>query len=287
MLLIAGIIPDVDLPLLDCRVERNGQLLNVQRHDISAGQGTAAMVSAALSLTEYFQIDPPRAILAGDIGRGEGSRRIYEYLIENVVELSPAVLALHYWMPNLELMHQLYEKLKMVNPKPVLIADAASMYAAKAAGLAAGFDVFTPDLSEVAFLADPEAIHPAYIDKHLFQSCDSSTVPDIIQMAYKNNGAARYLLVKGKSDFIADENGVLAVIDEPDVPELECIGGTGDTITGMCAALIAKGLDIKQALVLSAKANRLAGKDGSITPASRIEEIIARFPKVFENYMDI
>jgi NAD(P)H-hydrate repair Nnr-like enzyme with NAD(P)H-hydrate dehydratase domain len=168
-----------------------------------------------------------------------------------------------------------------------LIADAASMYAAKAAGLAGGFDVFTPDLSEIAFLADPEATHPAYIDKHLFESCDTATVPDMIEMAYKNKGAARYLLVKGKNDFIADNNGVLAVVDGPDVPELECIGGTGDTITGMCAALIAKGLDIKQALLLSAKANRLAGMADAITPASRIEEIIDRFPEVFKNYLDI
>lgn len=287
MLLIAGIIPRADLPLLDGLVERKGEFLNVQFHDIPTGQGTAAMISAALALTEYLQIDPPRVILAGDTGRGEGSCRIYEYLIEKVTELSPAVLALHYWMPNLELMHQLYERLKLVDPAPVLIADAASMYAAKAAGLAAGFDVFTPDLSEIAFLADPEAIHPAYIDKHLFQSCETSTIPRIIEMAYKNNGAARYLLVKGKTDFIADKNGILAVVDRPDVPELECIGGTGDTITGMCAALIAKGLDIKQALTLSARANRLAGTAGSITPASRIEELIACLPEVFNHQLDI
>ncbi|MDD3270004.1 MAG: NAD(P)H-hydrate dehydratase [Syntrophomonadaceae bacterium] len=287
MLLIAGIIPRADLPLLEGRVERKGQFLNVQLHEIPSGQGTAAMISAALALTEYLEIDPPRVILAGDTGRGEGSRKIYEYLVDKVAELSPSVLALHYWMPNLELMHQLYEKLQLLDPAPVLIADAASMYAAKAAGLAAGFDVFTPDLSEIAFLADPEAVHPAYIDKHLFQSCDRSTVPDIINMAYKNNGAARYLLVKGKSDFIADKNGVLAVVDEPDVPELECIGGTGDTITGMCAALIAKGLDIKQALILSARANRLAGMVATATPASRIEEVIARIPEVFQNHLDI
>jgi hypothetical protein len=55
----------------------------------------------------------------------------------------------------------------------------------------------------------------------------------------------------------------------------------------MCAALIAKGLDIKQALLLSAKANRLAGMADAITPASRIEEIIDRFPEVFKNYLDI
>ncbi len=287
MLLIAGIIPHGDVPLITGKVEKNGHFLSIQHYDIPTAQGTAAMISAALALTEYLQIEPPRVVLAGDTGRGEGSRRVYEYLIDNVMELSPDVLALHYWMPDLELMHQLYEKVQMLNPRPVLIADAASMYAAKAAGLAAGFDVFTPDLSEIAFLADPEAIHPAYIDKHLFQSCNSSTVPALIEKAYRSHGASKYLLVKGKSDFIADENGVMAVIDEPDVPELECIGGTGDTITGMCAGLISKGLDTKQALLLSARANRLAGMVDTTTPATSIEEIITRFPEVFKNHLDI
>jgi hypothetical protein len=115
MLLIAGIIPHAELPLIDGWAKKDGQFLNVQHHKIPTGQGTAAMISAALSLTEYLQIEPPRVILAGDIGRGEGSRRIYEYLIENVAEIGPAVLALHYWMPNLELMHQLYDQLQHVS----------------------------------------------------------------------------------------------------------------------------------------------------------------------------
>lgn len=282
MLLIAGIIPHAEIPLITGTVQRNDSHLRVGLHNIPTAQGTAAMANAALSLTEHLRIDPPFAVLAGDTGKGDGSIRVYEYLIDKVKELSPRVMVLHYWMPHLDLMHELYNQIKRLNPRPILIADAASMYAAKAAGLAPGFDVFTPDLSEMAFLADPEAIHPAYINKHLFESCDSNSIPDLIEKAYQNNGAARYLLVKGKSDFIADETGVFTVVDEPDVPELECIGGTGDTITGMCAALICKGLDIKAALLLSTRANRLAGRTCQATPASRIEEIIACFPEVFE-----
>lgn len=287
MLLIAGIIPDAALPTVYGKVERKGGLLNINDREIHTGQGTAAMISAALSLTKYLGTDPPRAVLAGDTGRGEGSQKVYEYLIEKLAELKPAVLALHYWMPNLELMHKLYKEVDKLKTRPVLIADAASMYAAKATGLAGGFDVFTPDLSEIAFLADPDAVHPAYIDKHLFESCDETSIPEYIEMAYKSGGASRYLLVKGKTDYIADKSGILAVVDEPDVPVLECIGGTGDTITGMCAALIYKGIDIKQALVLSARANRLAGKAKSINPASRIDEIIDRFPEVFAKHLEI
>ncbi len=287
MLLIAGIVPFAEVPLIMGSVERNGQFLSLAGHNIPCGQGTAALISAALAMTEYLQADPPRAVLAGDTGRGGGSFKVYEYLIEKLAELAPQVLVLHYWMPNLELMQQLYEAVKATNPAPVLIADAASMYAAKAVGLAAEFDVFTPDLSELAFLADAEAIHPAYIDKHLFQSADSTNMPDLIDMAYRNGGASKYLLVKGKKDYIVDRNRIIAVIDEPDVPELECIGGTGDTITGMCAALISTGMDIKQALILSARANRLAGMIESISPATRIGEITNRFPEVFKHHLHI
>ncbi|KUG02477.1 hypothetical protein ASZ90_020109 [hydrocarbon metagenome] len=287
MLLIAGIIPQADAPLIYGTAARQGSLLSIEGNDIPYGQGTAAMISAALAMTEYLQIDPPRVIIAGDIGRGNGSRLIYQYLIENLAEIKPGVLALHYWMPDLELMRDLYEQVQLLDPRPILIADAASMYAAKAVGLAPGFDVFTPDLSEIAFLADAEAIHPAYIDKHLFESCDVSSVPELITEAYRNQGAAKFLLVKGKSDHIADKNGIRSSIHGPDVPELECIGGTGDTITGMCAALIHSGLDIEFALELSAQANRLAGALKPTTPATRIEEIIARLPEVFRAKLNV
>ncbi len=286
MLLIAGIIPRADTPLIYGTAARQGSLLSIDGYDIPSGQGTAAMISAALAMTEYLQIDPPRVVIAGDIGRGNGSRLIYQYLIEHLAEISPRVLALHYWMPDLELMQELYEQVQLLNPRPMLIADAASMYAAKAVGLASGFDVFTPDLSEIAFLADAEAIHPAYIDKHLFESCDVNSIPELIAAAYRNQGAARFLLVKGESDFIADKNGILASIDGPDIPELECIGGTGDTITGMCAALIFSGMDIENALKLSAQTNREAGAINHTTPATRIEEIIARLPEVFRSKLN-
>ena len=44
------------------------------------------------------------------------------------------------------------------------------------------------------------------------------------------------MLVKGAIDYIINNAGVVATITEPDVPELEAIGGTGETITGLVAA---------------------------------------------------
>ena len=44
--------------------------------------------------------------------------------------------------------------------RPVLIADAGFMYAAKMSGQSSKYDLFTPDVGELAFLADEEAPHP-------------------------------------------------------------------------------------------------------------------------------
>jgi NAD(P)H-hydrate repair Nnr-like enzyme with NAD(P)H-hydrate dehydratase domain len=95
-------------------------------------------------------------------------------------------------------------------------------------------------------------------------------------------GKIKAKLIRG-ADYIADKNGILSSIDGPDIPELECIGGTGDTITGMVAALIYKGLNIPDALKISAQANRLAGAIETTTPATRINEIIDRLPQVFKS----
>jgi hypothetical protein len=255
--------------------------LKVDNHDIPSAQGTSAMLSSALAVTEYLGIDSPHALLAGDIGSGEGSKEIIKYLIENIKELSPKILVLHYWMPYLILMKKFYAVIEEMEKKPILIADAASMYTAKAVGLAEKFDIFTPDASELAFLADPDAIHPAYISKHLFDS-DISKVPDLIEKAYKNNGAAKMLLVKGAADYVAVDGEIIETISEPDVPILECIGGTGDTITGMVSAFTYAELEPHQAAVISAKANRAAGKITNVNPGTKVDEIIGNFKKVFK-----
>ena len=58
------------------------------------------------------------------------------------------------------------------------------------------------------------------------------------------DNAAKYLLVKGKVDYVAAREGILATVTEPDLEVLEPIGGTGDTITGIAAALIEAGPSI-------------------------------------------
>ena len=101
---------------------------------------------------------------------GKGSRLLYDYLIKNLPTISPDILLLHYILPVMGLMKKVCAAAAKCKKKPVMIADASSMYAAKAAGLAPFFDIFTPDLCEMAFLADADAVHPAYVSRHLFSA---------------------------------------------------------------------------------------------------------------------
>ena len=283
-LLIVGTVPVVDLPLACGEVHREGQMLKIGETTLAGGQGTGAMLGAALAVTEYLKLDPPWAVVAGDIGGGAGSRAVYEYLIENIAALAPEILALHYCLPDMMLMGSLCRQVVGLAARPMLLADAGAMYAAKAAGLAGDFDVFTPDLSELAFLADKAATHPAYISRHLFTT-EAARIPELAIAAYRDRNAARLLLVKGATDYIFRDGDLMARVAAPDVPALEAIGGTGDTITGLTAGFIAAGLEPHQAALFAARTNRTAGELAAVTPASRVPELIAGFPEVFRAHL--
>lgn len=283
MLLVAGTVPIKDMPLTFGEVSADGDSLIVDGQRIACTQGTGAMVSAALAVTEYLKLEAPQALLAGDIGQGKGSREIYEYLIDNVARLAPEVLALHYWLPDMPQTRRLCAAIEKCSKKPLLIADAASMYSAKAAGIASFFDVFTPDSAEMAFLADPDATHPAYVRFMTYN--DMERMPELIKSAYANKNAAKLMLVKGAIDYIVRDGEILETVSEPDVPMMEPIGGTGDTITGMVAAFIYAGLEPHEAAVIAARANRMAGSFAGVTPATRVGEVVAHFPEVFQEYL--
>jgi len=284
MMLIAGTVPIKDMPLTRGEVATDGEVLIIGGQRIPRTQGTGAMISAALATTTYLGLDAPNALIIGDIGEGKGSRELYEYLTASVAKLAPQVLALHYWLPDMSQMRQLCNAVERCARRPVMIADASSMYAAKAAGVAGSFDIFTPDGSELAFLADPDATHPAYIARHLFEA-DTSQAAELARISYENHGAARLLLVKGATDYIIEDASVLATVTEPDIPALEAIGGTGDTITGLVSALMYAGLEPHEAAIIAARANRTAGKYARATPATKVKDIINQFPVVFKEHL--
>lgn len=284
MLLIAGAVPVSELPLTAGKAKSEGETLVVDGRRIPCIQGTGAMIGAALATTGYLKLEAPEVVVAGDIGQGKGSREIYEYLIQKVAELSPEVLALHYCLPDMALTRRLCESVKGCARKPVMIADAASMYAAKAVGLASEFDIFTPDATEMAFLADAEATHPAYIARHLFDT-DIAQTPRLLAAAYEHRSAARLLLVKGATDYVVRAGEIVATVADPDVPALEAIGGTGDTITGLVAALAYAGLEEHETAIIAAKANRVAGQFAGANPATKVWQIIDQFPAVYREHL--
>jgi hypothetical protein len=284
MMLLFGTVPSKDLPMTYGQVRQEGDYLFADGQRFSRTQGTGAMISAALAITNYFKLEAPHVLIAGDIGDGKGTRDMYKYLTEHVVELAPDVLTMHYSLPIMALLKKLIEVIKTMPKRPFLIADAGAMYAAKGAGLAGEFDIFTPDPSEIAFLADPQATHPAYISHHLF-ACDADKIPGQIADAFRNNSAAKLLLVKGKTDYVATGGQILATINEPNVPTLEPIGGTGDTITGLVSGLVYAGLEPKDAAIYACRTNRMAGLLAQPTPVTKVKEIIDWFPIVAkQNY---
>jgi len=285
MLLVCGTAPLKELPLTEGEARLDGDLLRVGGAGIPCTQGTAALVSAACKTLDYLGQPAPRVLLVGDDGTGKGSRQLYERLIEDLPRLAPRVVVLHYMLPVMGLMRRVSESASRAARRPFMIADAAAMYAAKAAGIAREFDLFTPDLSELAFLADPQATHPAYVSRHLFES-DSSRIPEMVAAAYANGSAARTLVVKGATDHIAQEGRILDTLSEPDIPALEAIGGTGDTISGMVGALVHAGYDEVTAARVAIRANRTAGLYVGATPATRIRQVIEALPRVLADHLD-
>ena len=281
MLIICGTVPQINLPLTLGEAIFKEERLLINGVEIPCTQGTAALVSAACVTAQHLKKAPPQVLLAGDNGSGKGSRLLYDYLIKNLPAISPDVLLLHYIIPVMGLMKKVCEAATKCKKKPVMIADASSMYAAKAAGLAPFFDIFTPDLCEMAFLADADAVHPAYISRHLF-SAEILQAQELIAAAYRQKSAAKILLIKSAIDHIVEDGNIICTISEPDMPALEAIGGTGDTISGMIGALIEAGYSHSDAVITAAKANRKAGEYAQATPATKIREIVTALPEVFK-----
>lgn len=284
MFLICGTIPQENFSLITGESQFDGHKLLVHNTEITCTQGTAALISAACVTAQHYKSSPPHVILAGDTGKGKGSHLLYDYIIENIAQINPDILLMHYILPVMGLMKKLYTAASKCKKMPVMMADASSMYAAKAAGLAPKFDIFTPDICEMAFLADPDAIHPAYISHHLF-GAESSQAEELISAAYQYKSASKLLIVKGATDHVVEDGKITFNISEPDVPALEAIGGTGDTISGMVGGMIHAGLSHHDAAVAALKANRMAGEIVKATPATKIRQIVDAIPEALKNIL--
>ena len=246
---------------------------------VPSSQGTSAMLGAASQVATYLGTATPHALVAGDIGRGDGTRAVYERLPEVAARLQPSVIAFHYMQPVMALMRRAVEQLAEVAPDVMLVADAGGMYAAKATGLASRFELMTPDVGEVGFLADPTVTHPAYVSHYLFGN-EGFDPAMLARRAHESGGAARVLLIKGARDLVTLNGAVVDEVAEPCVPELEAIGGTGDTVTGLASAFLAAGFPTVDAARCACLANREAGRVMGATPAMHACDLVAVLPDV-------
>ena len=283
MFAIVGTVPNPEFPLVAGEVTlKNGDLWILGK-EISVKRGTPALLSAAVKTVETLNQEKPFGYLIGDIGRGDGSQKLYEYLVKDLKEKNFQTIVFHYLQPLIGWHSRILSVLQKKNPRPILIADAGFMYVAKMSGKAMNYDLFTPDLGELAFLADEMAPHPFYTRGFLLH--EENHVPDLIERAYQHGNAARYLLVKGRKDYFADKCGIQTIIDYPLIEAMEAIGGTGDTLTGIVAALIATGIDIHEAAITASKVNRLAGSYAHPTPATQVKEIINHIPEALKEIL--
>ena len=277
MLGIVGTVPDADLGLLHGPARLDGGGVTVAGRELEVQRGTPALLAAALQVAAHLGRPEIHASLAGDTGRGDGSRHLYDWLCRHLPDCICSVLVFHYLQPDVDWHGRVLLAIEQMTRPPVLIADAGFMYAAKMSGQAGRYDCFTPDLGELAFLADEQAPHPFYTRGFILH--ESNRADDLIERAYRHDNAAIHLLVKGATDAIVARGRVVDRVDAPSTPAMEAIGGTGDTLTGLLAALCAAGHDLVPAASLAARANRLCGALARPTPASPVSELITAIPR--------
>ncbi|MBP6940777.1 MAG: hypothetical protein KBB65_03305 [Syntrophorhabdaceae bacterium] len=280
MLAVVGTVPEHDFPLLAGKAVLENGNIYIQGKKAEINRGTPALIAAAAKVAESLGMEAPFAYLVGDIGRGDGSKMLYQYLVDHLGRTNFHTIAFHYLQPLVEWHYRILEVIEKITPRPVLIADAGSMYMAKMGGQAEDYDLFTPDIGELAFLADEIAPHPFYTRGFILH--EENKVPDLIDRAYANRNASQYLLVKGSKDYIVSKEGIHGIVDNPVEESMEAIGGTGDTLTGIVAALIASDMSIHEAAVLAARINRLAGSYAHPTPETQVMEIIRHIPEALK-----
>jgi NAD(P)H-hydrate repair Nnr-like enzyme with NAD(P)H-hydrate dehydratase domain len=282
--LMVGTIPNDDFPFYHgpCRLESDR--LRLGELSVPVHRGTPALLAAACAASHVLGTEAPQALLAGDIGRGQGSVRIYEHLARAFDFSAIDLLVFHYLQPDVDWHNRVTIAMEDVDSRPIQIADAGFMYVAKMSGFAASYDLFTPDAGEMAFLADETAPHPFYTRGFILQ--EEERIPELIQRAYQYENAARHLLVKGSCDVIACREGILDRICEPSVEAMEPIGGTGDTLTGLVAAMVAAGHPMPRACSLAAGANRWMGALANPTPAFAVAALLPFLPQALTRVME-
>ena len=181
MLGIVGTVPDLQFPLVHGKVRWQGRQIRIEGHTIPVNRGTPALLAASLRTCECVDGPEVYAFLVGDTGVGDGSRRLYRFLSRHLSVFDLQVLTFHYLQPDADWHGRVLLAVQAMPRQPILIADAGFMYAAKMSGQARHYDFFTPDVGELAFLADDQAPHPFYTRGFILHQ--EHQVPDLIRQA--------------------------------------------------------------------------------------------------------
>ncbi len=283
---IAGTLPDPDFVLCPAGLEGESMVAGGLLHlpdgqAVPVQRGTAALAATAILACRELGIAPPRLLLAGDPGSGAGSRAIYAWLEQNLAGLSPAGLTFHYLFPDQDWHNRVLMATQALAVPPVMVADAGFMYVAKMSGYADAYDLFTPDLGELAFLADEKAPHPFYTRGFLLAREDD--VPPLLQRALAHGNCPKNLIIKGSKDYIVVDGRVIATVDAPSVPAMECIGGTGDLVTGLATAFLCGGAAMDEACTAAARMARLLAQLCAPNPGTQIGELIEMLPEAMRS----
>lgn len=289
--LICGTIPEAGFPLVEGAWQYDPETAELSSVDmglcVSAQRGTPALMASSLQAVRALDCEPPLALLVGDIGDGHGSDSLYRHLAENVSGAGACPysgITFHYLFPDLDGHNRVLAALEGLEPRPILVADAGFMYVAKMSGYASTYDLFTPDVGELAFLADEKAPHPLYTRG--FLGAGEAGVPALVRRACAHGNAAKVMLVKGSTDVVARDGVCVARVAEPQTPALEAIGGTGDIVAGLVTALLAAGLPLEQACLTACRAGRRAGQLACPTPATQVAEILPYIPQALREALD-
>lgn len=291
MWIIAGTIPDPDFSLLvpEGPAPRSARLSEAGLHlpdgrTVPVERGTAALAATALQTCAALGCTPPALLLAGDTGSGSGSRQLYAWLEKALPALAPRGLTFHYLFPDVDWHNRLLLAVRELENAPLMVADAGFMYVAKMSGYADAYELFTPDVGELAFLADEKAPHPFYTRGFLL--AEEQNIPVLLARAQEHGNCPANLIIKGKADHIIHEGRLHAVVDNPSVPAMECIGGTGDIVTGLVTGLLCAGLPTATAALAAARLARLLAAHCRPDPSTPVSRLIAALPEVLPRSRD-
>ncbi len=245
-----------------CRITLStGDIVSVER-------GFETLAATADTICKSLNTEPPLILCASDQGSGDGSKKAYAYLIEHLKEINPTGITFHYLFPDVDWHNKVLMSIEELPKRPVLVADAGFMYVAKMSGYSDQYDLFTPDLGEMSFLADELAPHPFYTRGFLLGK--DSNAENLLERAKKHDNISKNLIIKGSTDYLVFDGEIAEKVSEPSVPAMECIGGTGDLVTGIVTGLLASNMPMQEACRVAVKTNRTLAEIAKPNPATAV-----------------